>query len=369
MPHTPGAPPGGAAPISEPYTETQRLVLRDKVREFLESDGGPTGEALTPLDIVGVRNAKEALLQARLLFRAVGAAPRILPVGGPPSERLSASHTDGAVADTVADEDGVGELEVSQDKPSRFPARVRAHGQTRVCLRKKRETGHHVLLPAPPPSPRHLPLTGRPWFRRVGARTQWGWRRRTRGPWHRWQPWCRRRGRTQAALRREHGLGLPAGQGQRTSTGAGSAGGKARRLKAARNHLHALSSLPSSPTPSTPLLTNPTDACLHSAHNPLSADAGLSSPVAARHAYQAPAGQQEAFDAFTAGPGAEVSALLQANRESLKAKKEEAKSLAQKINAIKRGARGRARKRGLFCWKIQAPPTCTIMHFCQLGSL
>lgn len=109
-PYSPGAQGGATA---EPYTETQRLVLRDKVREFLESDGGPTGESLAPLDIVGVRHAKEALLQARLLFRAVGAAPRILPVGGPPAERISTSQAAGGPADAVADEDGVGELEVS----------------------------------------------------------------------------------------------------------------------------------------------------------------------------------------------------------------------------------------------------------------
>lgn len=91
------------------------------MREFLESDGGLTGESLAPLDIVGVRHAKESLLQARLLFRAVGAAPRIVPVGGPPSEHVSTTQAVGGGSDAVADEDGVGELEVRRDRLSFLP--------------------------------------------------------------------------------------------------------------------------------------------------------------------------------------------------------------------------------------------------------
>ena len=45
------------------------------MREFLESDGGPTGELVAPLELISVRYAREALLQARLLYRAAGAVP------------------------------------------------------------------------------------------------------------------------------------------------------------------------------------------------------------------------------------------------------------------------------------------------------
>ena len=62
---------GGGARKYDAYTEQQKSDLRPLVMQFLESDGGPGGVSVEPLEpLTSLRHVREILLQTRVLYKA-----------------------------------------------------------------------------------------------------------------------------------------------------------------------------------------------------------------------------------------------------------------------------------------------------------
>lgn len=99
------------------YSEQQRSDLRSQVLQFLESDGGPAGESIDPIELTSLRHVREVLLQCRHLYKAAcrpataGGVHRARPASRQPAAGEGSAAAGAGAAAAYDEAAAVGDLE------------------------------------------------------------------------------------------------------------------------------------------------------------------------------------------------------------------------------------------------------------------